>query len=197
MPVIIAFSLGICLGTTIPGKTNWMSDHFKDVLGVVVFFVGIYTYVDQMGRSRFAHKTDTMFKLREQFSGKGMLKARAGAARHLIANDKGHDQNVDEVMDFFEDVAFLLRRDAIDVESVWQYFSYWSEAYWQAALYYRMEKRRNGHLQDEVWVEQDALRECIKRFKPVAEMSSEALQRFLKDETEVDQHVADNASDGK
>lgn len=63
-----------------------------------------------------------------------MLDARGAAAEALLEGKGGDD--TDSILDFFDEVAFLMRRGAVDDELVWYQF-YWPMVhYWAAARDY-------------------------------------------------------------
>jgi len=51
--------------------------------------------------------------------------------------------DVEEVLDFFDDVALLLKRDALDEEMTWAFFFAWLSRYVLASEAYVIEKQRH------------------------------------------------------
>jgi hypothetical protein len=92
-------------------------------------------------RSRFALGVDVLLKQEDRFNnGADMLRARPLAAEALLRHE--YNDCVDDVLDFFETIAILTRKGAIDEDLVWHTFFYWIEGYYQAAeRYIRTEQR--------------------------------------------------------
>jgi len=81
--------------------------------------------------SRFNAGLASLWQLRAEWNGDDMLDVRSAAAAALL--DGGGGDDVDAVLDFFDEVAFLMRRGAVDEELVWYQF-YWPMVhYWAAA----------------------------------------------------------------
>jgi hypothetical protein len=102
---------------------------------------GIVVFWWQVSRARYNQRIDLILKLSERFDKSEMRAARAKAARALRADRKTEDGAVDDVIGFFEDVGFLLDRNAIDVESVYEFFEYWAVPYHQVTEYWRERER--------------------------------------------------------
>lgn len=85
---------------------------------------------------------DTLWHFDAQWSSDAMLDARNGAAAALLDGRPAHD--IDAVLDFFDQVALLLKRGALDEEMVC-YELYWPMAnYWFASQDYVRQVRRTA-----------------------------------------------------
>ena len=85
---------------------------------------------------------DSLWHFDEQWNSDGMMDARSAAATALLDGRPSHD--VDEVLDFFDQVALLLKRGALDEEMVCYEF-YWPMAnYWFASQEYIRQVQRDA-----------------------------------------------------
>jgi hypothetical protein len=66
-----------------------------------------------------------------------MRSIRSKAAKALITDSETEDRNVGDVLNCFQEVDFLLRRDAIDADAVWTFFYDWVYNYYHATSSYR------------------------------------------------------------
>jgi hypothetical protein len=73
---------------------------------------------------RFSLGVDLTLKLDERFEGIEFQKKRAKAARALRQDSGVPKPDVEDVLDFFETLGFLVRRKALDKELVWNTFFY-------------------------------------------------------------------------
>jgi hypothetical protein len=89
---------------------------------LAALIVAVVTYL-QLKHSRFALGVDLILKLETSFSSAEMKAERNRAANALKGNANLAD--IEPVLDFFETVGVLVRRQAIDGELAWSSFSYW------------------------------------------------------------------------
>ncbi len=95
----------------------------------------------QVKRARFNQRIDLILKLSERFDKAEMRTSRAKAAQILRTNPNAEDGAVWDVLNFFEELGFLLDRKAVDVEAVYEFFEYWAIPYYQATEEYRQKER--------------------------------------------------------
>jgi hypothetical protein len=84
--------------------------------GTILAFV---TFTWQVRRARFNQSIDLLFRLEGDFFGPEKKLQRVKAARDLLA---GQSLEAEPILDFFETMALLLRRGALDKEIVWHTF---------------------------------------------------------------------------
>ncbi len=85
---------------------------------------------------------DSLWHFDEQWNSDGMMDARSAAAAGLLDGRPSHD--IDEVLDFFDQIALLLQRGALDGEMVCYEF-YWPMAnYWFASQEYIRQVQRDA-----------------------------------------------------
>lgn len=85
---------------------------------------------------------DSLWHFDAQWNSDGMMDARSAAAAALLDGKPSHD--IDDVLDFFDQLALLLNRGALDEEMVGYEF-YWPMAnYWFASQEYIRQVRRDA-----------------------------------------------------
>jgi hypothetical protein len=97
------------------------------------WFAGIIVFWWQVERARFNQRVDLIIKLSERFDRPEMRKLRAKAAQALQDERVSEIGPVDDVLNFFEELGFLLTHRAVDIESVYEFFEEWVTGYWQLA----------------------------------------------------------------
>lgn len=84
----------------------------------------------QVHRARFNQSIDLLFRLENDFFGPAKKLQRVKASGDLL---KGQSLEAEPILDFFETMALLLRRGALDKEIVWHTFFYWVDHYYEAS----------------------------------------------------------------
>ena len=107
----------------------------------------------------FTAGVQTLLALHQEFESEPMHQTRARAAKALLK--QMDSRALDDVLDFFETVAVLVRRDAIDDELAWQTFSYELDGYVTASRKVIEEEQGSSPA---VWEELEGLR---RRFDEV------------------------------
>jgi hypothetical protein len=86
----------------------------------------------QVHRARFNQSVDLLFRLENDFFGGDKVKQRALAAQNYLANSQDFTE-MEDILDFFETIAMLTRKKALDLYIVWHTFDYWIERYYAIA----------------------------------------------------------------
>ncbi len=91
----------------------------------------------QVRLTRFSLGVDMVQRLDARFDSPEFLEARRSAALALenlkdndYAENRAIEANVEPVLDFFETIGLLVRREVLDKEIVHSYFFYWYYGYW-------------------------------------------------------------------
>lgn len=89
-------------------------------------------------------KADTLLKFIDRFDSTNFKMARRTAtlACHTNLKNKNPGVDVDDVLDFFEDIAFMVNKQALDQEMAWHAFFHWMRLYYQASEKYIDERRQ-------------------------------------------------------
>jgi hypothetical protein len=100
------------------------------VFALAPALIAIYFQVQQ---ARFASNVDNLWKLDDKWQAADMLSARRAVATGLVQNQlSGLDDQIHDVLNFFEWVGSLVHKGALDVDGAWNNFSTWAVGYWAA-----------------------------------------------------------------
>jgi hypothetical protein len=88
----------------------------------------------QIAASKSSLQAQTMLNLMDKFDSETFKEKRQMAARACLSKLEGKKlgNEVTQILDFFEDVAFLVKRGALDIEMMWHFY-YWVRMYVQAS----------------------------------------------------------------
>jgi PAS domain-containing protein len=112
------------------------------VAAMVVTVTTVSRVRQEAQRVLFNSSLDALWHFDEQWNSDGMIDARSAAAAALLDGRPSHD--IDEVLDFFDQIALLLRRGALDEQMVCYEF-YWPMAnYWFASQEYIRQVQRDA-----------------------------------------------------
>jgi hypothetical protein len=141
----------------------------------------------QLSIAKEQRKIQLYLELRKQFHG-SLIPARKLLARQLL--DAASYEEINEtVMDFFEDMGMLIRREYLDREMIWDTFSYYARM-WRSACRDYVVKVRTDHADNTLFTDFDNLVEWIceedakRQHKSRAELepSTSDVKRFLEEE---------------
>jgi hypothetical protein len=110
-------------------------------LGVIV---AITALIIQTHRTGFVHSIDLASHLDAKFEMPEFRDTRRRAAQRLRMDDEHDETGLDairDVLNFFETLGFLYRKNAIGSELAWHYFASWLVPYWHAAAWYVKERQ--------------------------------------------------------
>ena len=172
---------------------------------VVAALVAIYAIWSESKRSRSSQGVELLFRMNDQFNNRDFRRSRRAAAGFLRKNqicrksESEVDVNVstesissvelDEVLDFFEVLATLVRKKLFDNDLTSNYFFYWLDCYYILAQDYIAFWRQSW---PQVWDDIDWLRRYLikvenkKANHGYIAPSPESLQIFLNDECDLD-----------
>ena len=122
-------------------RTHGVGDFVQKVAPGVGVIVAICVFTWQANRARYTMRIDLILKLEERFDSPQMRKTRADAARALQESEDTDADAVGELLDFLEQIGFLVSRHAIDLEAVYEYFDGWIVPYYQKTGAYRVRWR--------------------------------------------------------
>ncbi|HEX4158065.1 MAG TPA: hypothetical protein VHY79_06290 [Rhizomicrobium sp.] len=115
----------------------------------IIVAVGIWALVavtfwlvkGQLTIAKEQRKIQLFLELRKEFDG-SLISDRKLLARQLL-DSVAHEEINEPVMNFFEDMGMLLRRDFLDREMIWDTFSYYARMWWSACKDYIAKERAN------------------------------------------------------
>lgn len=145
--------------------------------------VALSAFVWQIRRARFNQSVDLLFRLENDFFGAPKRAQRVTAARNLLA---GQFLEAEPILDFFETMALLQRRKALDEEMVWHTFSYWIDRYYEATKDYIQIRQKDDPF---VWEDFVAFVRMLRKYQserpgapPYTPPSPEQVTKFLEEE---------------
>lgn len=173
---------------------DWLKD-WSSVWGPIITLVGVFVAFwslrsqakqsrDTLEAYRTALKITTTLDLDYSFNSNEFKQIRCKAAQS-IREGNIENRNVDDVLDFFEHLAFLLKRGIIDEETIWHTFFWWIHRYWKLSQAYA-EKTRGK--ESTVWEDLPDLymkllkTEKEKNAKFNEELDADDMKKFLEDE---------------
>jgi hypothetical protein len=109
--------------------------------------VAIIALIIQQCRARQIHSVDLIMKLIEQFDSDEFRKKRRKAAKVLLARIDETDEQpgvpeVDDILNFFENMCYLQRIWVLSKQLIWVNFYNWLHGYYHSAARYIAETRR-------------------------------------------------------
>ena len=114
------------------------------ITAVAAFLTAIVTG-QQVRSAKLSTQADTFLRLTDRFDDFPFREKRYLAAISCLKNlsTKKPDNSVDDVLDFFEDVCFLVHKKALDKDMAWHGFYNWMRLYYQSSKNY-IEEQRNA-----------------------------------------------------
>lgn len=94
--------------------------------------LALLAFAYQVRRARFNQSVDLLFKLEAEFFGPAKVKQRVLSAANQQKNSDDFLE-MEDILDFFETIAMLTRKGALNLYMVWHTFDYWIENYYAAA----------------------------------------------------------------
>lgn len=107
--------------------------------------IALSAFAYQVHRARFNQSVDLLFRLENDFFGAAKRAQRAKASKNLLAGDA---LEAEPILDFFETMALLQKRKALDPEMVWHTFFHWIDNYYAALRDYIADRQQREPL---VW----------------------------------------------
>jgi hypothetical protein len=144
--------------------------------------ISLLTFAYQVYRARFNQSVDLLFRLENDFFGSVKVAQRSLAAKKFLASNTDFAE-IEDILDFFETVAMLTRKHALDVYMVWHTFDYWMERYYAVAKPHIVARQAK---EPGVWEDLDWLLPRLKKLqakKGGNKLDEAELSRFLVEES--------------
>lgn len=119
---------------------------------------------------------DLSMKLEAKFNDKEFQKLRAKAARSL--NTHNHEEEAEEVFDFFDTVGLFTRQGALDVRFVHSMFFHWINLYWVAGKDHIRKRQRDAKC---LWNEFVYLHERVMEIEKTQDPTSKDIKLSAND----------------
>ena len=140
----------------------------------------------QIWRTGLVQAADLLMQFEQNFFGKEKRDQRALAAQNYLRNSEDFKE-MEDILDFFETVAMLTRKEALDLYMVWHTFDYWIERYYGIAKPYITLRQTTdpGVWSDLTWLLPKLIRLHEKSSKTKhASITPEEKTRFLTEEAQ-------------
>lgn len=113
------------------------ADSWAAAAGWVAATSAIWALIAQGSRERFSRGVEIVSRLDGEFRAPSFKKVRSSAAFFFGDETASHLENdARELLSFFEKVAFLYKKKAIDANVIWHFFGSWILPYYHAARAY-------------------------------------------------------------
>jgi hypothetical protein len=145
--------------------------------------ISLLAFAYQVHRARFNQSVDLLFRLENDFFGGDKIAQRALAAQDYATNPD-YFAEMEDILDFFETVAMLTRKGALDLYMVWHTFGYWIERYYAIAKPHIAVRQRQ---EPGVWEDLDWLMPRLMKLqakKGSSNLNDAELARFLQEESQ-------------
>jgi len=156
---------------------------------VIIALVAIVALISESMKSRMALMADVMLRVQDKFDSQRMLIIRGRAVQAIQESRRNNTKTsldaVSDVLDFFEEVALLVRRNVIDKKAAQHAFFHWLDGYWWATIdYIKMNQKKDAALwEDMSWLHHQLVqlenegkgRPALAEYK----MSDAEVQQFL------------------
>ncbi len=126
---------------------------------------------------------DNLWKFTDGWGTKEMRAARIAVANGLTnGNLQAVEDEIRDVLDFFETLGLLVRKGAVDIDVAWNGFAVWATSYWQSLSPW-LGKKRQGD--ETLWAEYERLQLLL--------IKTDAKQRKRTEEQVREAYEADRA----
>ena len=155
------------------------------VIAAIVFFIF------ENRRSKFSRAIDILMQYDNKFDSPEFRATRRRAAEFLLSGGKSDDeegrQAINDVLNFFENIAFLYDNNVVNAKMVWHTFASWFLPYWKTSETYIKESRSYDSTSYE---NSDALFNKVlaiekKRCHNSLMVEEDYLKKFIRIETEL------------
>jgi hypothetical protein len=117
------------------------------IVAVAGAILSIVSLAYQIRRSRFVTSIDLLLKFESNFFGPEKREIRSKAAKGML-REAADFSEAEDILDFFETIALLVRKGALDSYMVWHTFDYWISRYYEAAKKHVLQRQQ---AEPQVW----------------------------------------------
>jgi hypothetical protein len=137
----------------------------------------------QIWRTGLVQAADLLMRFEQNFFGPDKVKQRALAAQNNL-NDRDDYREMEDILDFFETIAMLTRKRALDLYMVWHTFDYWIERYFAIAAPYIRARQVSepGVWEDLNWLVPQLEKLRTRKEKKLKPLGPEVQMAFLEEE---------------
>jgi hypothetical protein len=197
LAIVSSFGLGIVCSAYIPTWVTLFRDSDAKELASILLppavwvgaVVALFGILMQATRARYTLAIDLILKFGQRFETPEMRTTRAKAGNALLLDPTEGNECVDDVLNFFEELAFLVDRKAVDEEAAWEFFYYWVVRYYRATSQYRQAIEDEHPAEADVYSHFQSLNVRLERIERErltkhtwAPLSDVQIKEFLEDE---------------
>jgi len=107
---------------------NWLNADWVTAVSTAIMAVtgvaALFYAARQLNQSRDLAKVQHLLDFVKQFNAEPMIRLRKSVAEQRLRGVT-EPEGMDDILNFFETIGLLVRRDYLDAEDVWDSFSYW------------------------------------------------------------------------
>lgn len=135
-------------------------------------------------------QADSIIRLMEKFDNPDFQEKRKHAAQACLNHleDKTPGIVIDDILDFFDDVAFLVTKGALETEMMWHPFYHWVRMYYQASDQHIINRTKT---EPAVW---NYLRSIYPRLNELEKSQSQGTYREKLTDAELRTHLQEEIS---
>jgi hypothetical protein len=137
----------------------------------------------QIWRTGLVQAADLLMRFEQNFFGPDKVKQRSLAAQNKL-KDPDDYREMEDILDFFETIAMLTRKRALDLYMVWHTFDYWIERYFAIAAPYIRSRQLSepGVWEDLNWLVPQLEKLRTRKEKKLKLLGPEVQMAFLQEE---------------
>lgn len=141
------------------------------VAALLAVVVALIAMIWQARQTHASSSVDNLWRFLDDWDSAPMRNVRAKACESLKAH--GEADEIADLLNFFEELGFLVRHGSLDAQTAWAMFSDWALPYWTAAHYYIAADQQKDptYWEDFQYLDRTLLDiEAGRRHKPVLEV---------------------------
>jgi hypothetical protein len=154
--------------------------------------LALIAFLYQVRRARFTQSIDLLFRLENDFFGEDMREQRSEAARQMLREAPDFTE-AEDILDFFETVALLSRKKALDRYMIWHTFYYWIDRYYEATKNHIEQRRKTDPT---VWQDIGPFVENLRKLQ-VEEAGLSSIAQTIPSAAELERFLNEERSEGK
>jgi hypothetical protein len=167
----------VMLAASIGGSITMLVNNFSAWAILLVLVGGILMTVIVVHNHTKDRIQDLASKFSAEFKSEHMRMKRRGAAKYWLAK-QGDGEDLDEVLDFFQDIGYAFKKGEIDGHTVRHDFYTWLQLYWESFYDYILD----AHKEVDVWGDIFPLYQITRKIDQMLPLTEEQKQVLWKRE---------------
>jgi len=162
------------------------------IISCLTATLSFFAFGWQVRRAWFTQSIDLLLRFEANFFGPEKREQRAKAAVGMLRQPPEF-QEAEDILDFFETIALLSRRGALDRYMLWHTFYYWIDRYYEATKGH-IEERRRG--EPTVWQDIGPFVESLRKLQ-MKEAGLSSMEQTIPSVEELESFLKEERSEGK